>query len=96
MTNNIVQDPASGVIKLVQTDDASPFAVLTTGVLTPTYTGVGAPSATTLAGATAVSPYYRLYSYYLDIAAPLEPNLWICVTAGDKASSVWYSFTQCS
>ena len=89
MINNIIQDPASGMIKFVQTDDASPFAVLMTGYLTPTYIGTGAPSPTTLAGATATSPYYRLYSYYLDITTPLAPGVWICVTAGDKTSSVW-------
>lgn len=33
--------------------------------------------------------YYRAGSYYVDSTDPANPVLWRCMTAGDKASSVW-------
>jgi hypothetical protein len=36
-----------------------------------------------------MSAYYRQYSTYLDITTPSVPVLWVCITAGDKTSSVW-------
>ena len=82
----ISNSPASGGLAAIQTDPAT-FAVLTTGFIRPTYVGTGAPSATTLV----TGAYYSLYCTYLDITIPLKPVPYICVTAGDKTSSVWYS-----
>ena len=88
----ISNSPASGGLVAIQTAPAdavsplTPFAVLTTGVILPTYVGIGAPSATSLvAGA-----YYTLYCTYLDITDPLKPVPYLCVTSGNKTSSVWY------
>ena len=91
MINQIESDATKGGIIVTQSDEATPYSVFTTGVIMPTFAGVGAPSVSTLAA----GAYYRLYCYWLDITDPLAPNLWICVTAGDASTSVWYSFTQC-
>ncbi len=86
----IINLPSSGGFSAIQTDPDT-NAVLATGVIMPRYVGVGDPSATTLAA----GAYFSLYCEWLDVADPLAPNLWICVTAGDKVTSVWYSFTKC-
>ena len=86
----ITSDGTVGQISVAQipTAGGSPY---TTGVIAAQWRGSGPPSASTLAaGAT-----YRLYDWYLDVSTPAAPNLWICTTAGDKTSSVWYSFTAC-
>jgi hypothetical protein len=86
----ITHDATTGQIQVAQVKSAD-GSNYTNGIIAPHYKGSGPPSASTLAS----NAYYRLFDYYLDIANPLAPNLWICVTAGDKTSSVWYSFTQC-
>ena len=86
MINTISTDASKGGIIVTQSDESSPFSEFTTGVIMPTFTGVGAPSSTSLA----TGAYYRLYCTYLDITDPLKPVPYLCVTAGDKTSSVWY------
>jgi hypothetical protein len=81
MTN----DATTGQISVAQLK-SSDGTNYTTGIIAPLYTGVGAPGPTTLA----TGAYYRLYCTYLDITVPLKPVPYLCVTAGDKTSSVWY------
>jgi hypothetical protein len=94
MINTISNDATQGGIIITQTDETSPFAILTNGVMMPLYCGTGAPTPTTLAGLASTSPYYRLYSRWLDITTPTAPIEWICTTAGDKTSSVWAQITS--
>lgn len=76
------------VVKQLKTSDGT---VRTTGGMQPVYSGGGAPGPSTLA----TGAYYRQFSWYVDTTSLSAPNLWMCMTAGDKTSSVWYSFTQC-
>jgi hypothetical protein len=80
-SNIIEQDASTGQIKVSQkkTSDGTPY---TSGIIATTYKGAGAPSASTLAA----SAYYRVDDQYRDTAANA---LYVCTTAGDKASSVW-------
>ncbi len=82
-TRSIVinQDSATGQVKVVQQNTAS-NTVYTTGLITPQYSGAGAPAAGTLAA----SAYYRVRDRYLDTAAKATYD---CTTAGSNSTSVW-------
>ena len=90
LTNLITHDATTAQIIILQ-QATSGGASYASGIIAPKYTGVGAPGPATLA----TGAYYRQWCEYLDITAPLAPNIWICVTAGDKTSSVWYCLTCC-
>jgi len=81
----VQHDPANGTLKVQQLKSAD-GTQYTTGTIGPTYTGTGAPSATTLA----TGAYYRQYDRYLDTAANQE---YICTTAGYKTASIWSLLT---
>jgi hypothetical protein len=90
LTNLITHDATTGQITVNQ-QATSGGASRTTGIIAARYSGIGKPASATLA----TGAYYRLYCEYLDITNPAAPDLYICTTAGDKGSSLWYCFTCC-
>jgi len=68
--------------------------VSTTGVYTAYPTGP-----VTITGGSGTGASFDLNfppaDYYQDNTTPAKPNLWVCTTAGNNSTSVWYSYTQC-
>jgi hypothetical protein len=83
-SNVFTIDATTGTIQVAQAVSSS-GANLVNGIITPQYNGTGAPSATTLAA----TAYYRKYSTYVDTTTATAPVLWMCMTSGSNASSVW-------
>ena len=73
----IKQDSATGQTKVVQQNAAS-NAIYTTGIIAPTYHGIGAPSSTTLPANT----YYRTFDRYVDTTTLGAPVEYFCTVVG--------------
>jgi hypothetical protein len=76
--NNQLTHDATQARTTVQQLNTATGATITTGYISPVYSGSGAPSATSLP----VNAYYRLFDRYIDT---VTKNEWLCNGAGNNA-----------
>lgn len=86
LTPGFFFDPANHQILFQQfnTISGTPGTPVFTGAVKPTYTGTGAPSATTLPALA----YFPLLVRYIDTSVTPQQE-YICTTAGTNSTSVW-------
>ena len=85
-TNVYKFDAPAGQVSLLQ-QKTSDNTLYTTGLITPEYSGAGAPTSSTLPANT----YYRVGDKYFDNTAN---SLYRCTTAGSNSGSVWVEISS--